>query len=597
MCGIVAWARRHGTIDPGTLARATLTLRHRGPDHQQLAVWSPPAMPRLLPPDPTACGRDQIAIGLGHARLSIVDLGSRSHQPMLTPDARQVLAYNGELYNYRELRAELEARGRRFHTESDTEVLLAALGEWGPAATRRCNGMWAFALLDTTTRTLLLARDRYGKKPLYYWWDGTEFVAASEYKAIFAILGEERRRLDPDFVAAFLRSGRWRAATDRASAYAGVAAVPPGSTALYRHDGHTLDIDTNNALWDFLQQPEESPAAVSGDIAAAVGLRLPGEVPAAVLLSGGVDSTAIAAHAATLQPAGSLPLRWYTGITDGGNDLEHSRQMARALQVPLIEVDVRMRPETIGSLIEEMTTHYELPVWLNGNCVAMFQMYRAMAADGIRVVLDGTGGDEVFGGYFRIFGENVVASLRAEGRLHEATAFVSDCGRFGHCDTAPLARQLTLPTPDRPALVEAQRDCIERGNLPHWLVMNDVNSMAHSIEVRSPLLDYRLAKYVLLPTLAKFRDGYNKVLLRESLPASVPAAVRWRRDKQGFHWTNAGLYGVLRQRIEETIEGSPFLRQHHAAAVRPRGPVDQVARLRLFAVAELERVNGLRRTG
>lgn len=595
MCGIVAWASRKRSIDLESLARATRALRHRGPDHQQLAVWNPASPARLLPPEPSARGRERLAIGLGHARLSIVDLGSRSHQPMLTPDGRHVLVYNGEIYNFRELRADLEARGRRFHTGGDTEVLLAAMLEWGPDATRRFNGMWAFALLDTTARTMLLSRDRYGKKPLYYLWDGDDFIAASEYKAIFAAVGEERRHLDPEFVATFLRTGRWRVATGQASAYVGVAVVPPGSTAVYRYDEHSLTFEKNNSLWDFLATPEESPSAVCRDVGAAVGPRLHADVPAAILLSGGIDSTAIAAHATMLQPPDAPPLRWYTGITEAGNDLDHARQMARALDVPLIEVDVRMRPDTIASLIEEMTACYELPVWLNGNCVAMFQMYRAMAADGIRVVLDGTGGDEVFGGYFRIFGENVVASLRAEGRPLEAAAFVADCGRFGHCDTAPLARQLALPTPDRPLLVDAQRHCVEHGNLPNWLVMNDINSMAHSVEARSPLLDYRLAKYMLLPTSAKFRGGYNKVLLRESLPTSVPAAVRWRRDKQGFHWTSGRLYDVIRDRIEQTIRESAFLRTHRPDDLRQFDRQDQVARLRLFAVAELDRVNSLRR--
>ena len=597
MCGIVAWAKRRGSIDQRALSRATLALRHRGPDHQQTMLWRPASPPILAAPDPFDQSSKSGTVGLGHTRLSVVDLDSRSNQPMLAAEGRYCLVYNGEIYNFRDVRLELEGCGRTFHTTSDTEVLLYSLIEWGPAATRKFNGMWAFAFFDTVARTILLSRDRYGKKPLYYWLDHEDFVAASEYKGLFGAIGESRRELDPSFVEVFLRTKRWRVPTEDSSAYVGVRALPPGSTAVYQYDEHALSIDRNNCLWDCLVPPDASPQSVFSDIEQAVHSRLAADVPVAVLISGGVDSSAVAAYAAASHANVTSSLRWYTGITESGNDLEYSRQVAHALQVPLVEVDVRTKPDTIASLMECMTEFYELPVWLNGNCIAMFQMYQRMAADGVRVVLDGTGGDEVFGGYFTMFGENVVASLLADGRASDAHAFVNDCERYGHCEIAPLLRQMTLSKPDKPQLVQAQMDFIETGSLPHWLVMNDINSMAHSVEARSPLLDCRLAKYISLPTESKFQQGFNKYLLRESLPAIVPDAVRWRRDKQGFRWTRGDLYEVMHDSIQQTIDRCSLLRTYFPEDIRQLGSKNQPDILRLFAVAELERVNARRRFG
>ena len=595
MCGIVAWAKHNGCIAQSALSRATLALKHRGPDHQQTMLWSPGSRPKLAAPDPFDTSGRSGLVGLGHTRLSVVDLDSRSNQPMLTDDGRYCLVYNGEIYNFRDLRLELEGRGRTFHTTSDTEVLLYSLIEWGPDATRKFTGMWAFAFVDTVARTVLLSRDRYGKKPLYYWLDHEDFVAASEYKGIFGAIGESRRELDPSFVEVFLRTTHWRVPTEGSSAYVGVRALPPGSTAVYRYDEHALSIDRNNHLWDCLIPPGVSPQSLFSDIEQAVRPRLAADVPVAVLISGGVDSSAVAAHAAASHANVTPGLRWYTGITETGNDLEYSRQVAHALQVPLVEVDVRTKPDTIASLIERMTEFYELPVWLLGNCIAMFQMYQHIAADGIRVVLDGTGGDEVFGGYFMQFGENVVASLLADGRMSEAHDFVNDCERYGHCEVTPLLRQMKLSTSDKPQLVQAQIDFIETGSLPHWLVMNDINSMAHSVEARSPFLDCRLAKYISLPMESKFQQGFNKYLLRESLPAIVPDAVRWRRDKQGFRWTRGRLYEVMHDSIHQTIAGCSLLRDYFPEDIRQLASKNTVDILRLFAVAELERVNARRR--
>lgn len=597
MCGIVAWANPRGLVAPRALSRATLALRHRGPDHQQTMLWRPASAPILAAPDPFDQRGSSGVFGLGHTRLSVVDLDSRSNQPMLAAEGRYCLVYNGEIYNFRDLRLELEERGHVFHTASDTEVLLYSLIEWGAEATRTFNGMWAFAFLDTLTRTIVLSRDRYGKKPLYYLLDQENFVAASEYKGIFGVIGESRRELDAGFVECFLRTTRWRVPTEHSSAYVGVRAVPPGSTAVYRLEDHTLTIDRNNGLWDRLVLPEASPRSVFQDIEQAIRPRLVADVPVAVLISGGVDSSAVAAHAAASDAIDTASLRWYTGVTGAGNDLEYSRRMARSLQVPLVEVDVRIQPGSIASLLERMTEFYEVPIWLNGNCVAMFQMYERIAADGIRVILDGTGGDEVFGGYFTLFGESVVASLLADGRATDAREFVDDCERHGHCEIGPLFRQLALSTPDKPLLTQSQMDFIQRGSLPHWLVMNDTNSMAHSVEARSPFLDFRLAKYVFLPLESKFRHGFNKYLLRESLPSSVADGVRWRRDKQGFRWTSGGLYEVMRDRIEDTIQRCSLLREHFAKEVRQLASMNEAAALRLFAVAELERVNAKRQSG
>ncbi len=607
MCGIVGWLSfRPGGSDvrADALARAVLTLHHRGPDRQRLALWRPEdGLTEVAAAEASALAGDRFQVGLGHSRLSIIDLSTQSDQPMVSADGRYVLVFNGEIYDYVELRAQLEAQGVAFRTRSDTEVLLQALIHWGGDALPRLNGMWAFAFFDTKERSLLAARDRFGKKPLFVHRDAEGLVLGSEYKSLFAILGESRRRLEPAFVDHFVAENRWLV-SGRASAYAGVETVPPGSLLRVDLESGRVEsrvVEDAGTLVTRLEQPPGPgwEEALGEELRSAVRLRLRSDVPVGILLSGGVDSTLVAGLAARLGEGGDIS--WYAGDTRKGNDLGFARQVAESLDVPLQVVDVRADEQTLD-LVARMTAQYELPVWLLGNSIAMFRMYEAMHAEGIRVVLDGTGGDEIFGGYFRFYARNAVSDQFGRRAWGELASFLYHCWLHGQYPLPRLLRHLGRLVSGRSgpggafqSLEAAQLEDIRVGNLPSWIFMNDQNSMAHSVESRSPLLDYRLAKYLKLPAAEKFGKGFNKLALRRALPPDVSDAVRWRRDKQGFSWNADEMVSLHRSRMLQRVHDSAYLKDHYPAELVEPQQIGAKRLLSLHAVALLDELNASRR--
>ena len=286
----------------------------------------------------------------------------------------------------------------------------------------------------------------------------------------------------------------------------------------------------------------------------------------------------------------------------GGEDLVFARQVAESLGVPLKIIDVTADDRTL-ELLTEMTAQYEIPLWLMGNSIAMFQMYRAMAAEGIRVVLDGTGGDEIFGGYFRYYAKNVVSDQYRRRQWRAMWAFLYHCWRHDQYPAKKLVRHLAGlvsgggrgQTSDFQDLEQAQLSDIRIGNLPSWIYMNDQNSMAHSIESRSPLLDYRLVKYLKLPTAQKFGRGFNKLALRRAIPSNIGDAVRWRRDKQGFRWSPDELVSRNRSQMLQCIHGSAYLKERYPSKLDEAGKLGQKRLLSLHAVALLDEINASRR--
>ena len=602
MCGIVAWlcfaTARRRDVNSLALQRAVLHLRHRGPDAQRLGVWAPESGLEVFP---AAAARTVAAhsyqVGLGHSRLSIVDLSPQSDQPMLSADGRHALVFNGAIYNYLELRDELEGRGCVFRTRSDTEVLLQALIQWGPQALHKLNGMWAFAFFDLEGRSLLLSRDRFGKKPLFQFRDEHSLILASEYKALFAILGEEARELDPGFVDGFLRHERWCVEGTR-SAYRGVESVPAGAVLSVDLEHGRVDTVFEESPRDLFEAAGREPLGddwgeqLAEDLASAVRLRLRSDVPVGVLLSGGVDSSLVAGFAEKLQPAGS-GLSWYTGDAGGGNDLHFARRSAETLGVSLTTVDVRADGNALD-LLSEMTAQYEIPVWVLGNSIAMFQMYRAMHADGIRVVLDGTGGDEIFGGYFRSYALSAVSDHVAQRSWSDLAGFIYHCWRHGQFPASRLLRHAIRrlqPGAGAETLEATQLDDLQAGNLPSWLYMNDQNSMHHSIEARSPLLDARLLTFLRLPATEKFGHGFNKLALRRAMPANLSDDVRWRRDKQGFRWQRDPLVAFKRREMLGLIRASPTLEDRWPEALARLEKLTPKQLMSYHALALLEDIN------
>lgn len=592
------WLQPRGGVNAGLLAEAAALMHHRGPDAARMALWdtlSPGALPVVAETLSSPRGRSY-SLGLAHTRLSILDLTRGSHQPMFSEDGRYALIFNGEIYNYLEKRAEMEAMGERFRTSGDTEVLLRILIRQGADALADLNGMWAFCFLDLERRECLLARDRYGKKPLFYHNTGDAFLAASEPKAVFRLLGDPVRRLNPDFLRGFLAL-KWYPADDHAAtAYRDLRAVPPGAVLRLSLDNMALSRAASFALKTFRDKPTDAKR-VAEDIASAVTLRLRSDVPVGILVSGGVDSTAIAAQAAK---AGGADLRFYTALLRDRSgkpkrDLGYARLLAHALSIELREIDLPLDQAEAMADFRLLTRQIEAPINPGLITVPGYRIYRAMAAEGVKVALDGTGGDEVMGGYPQYL-QHLSANAVNRGRLASALCAAHAASRF--YDRTPvsvalrmaraakntlLPGRIALPHEARlstaagyfrspwadgmseavtvwrqgqaESLADLQFYALTQGIMPYYLFVADQISMANSLELRCPFLDYRLARYLNLPDHLKFNAGYNKYLLRKTLPPEVPDAVRWRKDKEGFENSWTDFYSLRGGLVEETVMG------------------------------------------
>ena len=547
-------------------------------------------------------------IGLAHRRLSIIDLSTSGHQPMLSSDGRYVLVYNGELYNFQELRVELEARGQPFRGHSDSEVLLEACVAWGvERAVERCLGMFAFGVWDRHQRKLTLGRDRLGIKPLYWAHFGQVFLFGSELKALRAHPGFEAR-IDPDAVAAFMRFSYIPAPH---SVYKKVYKLEPGcllsvqarqAPQIQRYwdmrqvarDGAAdpLDISDEEALDQF----EE----VLGD---AVQRRMVADVPLGAFLSGGIDSSAIVA---LMQKHSKRPVQTFTiGFQEADQDESgYAQQVARHLGTEHTQLIVE--PRNIFALLPRLPEWYDEPF----ADISQLPTYLVshLAQQEVRVALSGDGGDELLCGYTRYF--QVARRWRRVSSVphplrHAVSGAVGACLPLLEKTLATLSRQtlkLTkkarkiahtwyLDTADAHNLKSVSRWdepvslVIGAKNEPHGILWDetvahelpdlitrmqlfdtltflpddvltkvDRASMAVSLEVRVPLLDHRLVEFTWsLPRHMHVRNGHSKWLLRQLLYQYVPRELV-ERPKTGFSLPLDGwLRGPLRDWAEELL--------------------------------------------
>lgn len=585
MCGIVGlWdpEQRQGDIElRERVQRMVEVLRHRGPDDAGVWVWA-------------AAG-----LGLGHTRLAVIDLSPMGHQPMLSACGRYVVVYNGEIYNYLDLRQELEQRGHRFLGHSDTEVLLAAIAHWGLEATlSRLIGMFAFAVWDATRQRLVLVRDRLGKKPLYYGWWGRRFVFASELKALGQLPGFAPP-IDRSALALLLRHnyvpGPW-------SIYRDVYKLPPGSLLEL---GHPLDRPAARPYWSLEQAVaqgtehpfrgtvEEAADELERLLADAVRRRMIADVPWGAFLSGGIDSSLVVA---LMQRHSSQPVRTFTiGFEQREYDeAPYAAAVARHLGTEHTEQYVR--PREAWEAIPRLPEIYDEP--FGDSSAVPTLLVSQLARRQVTVVLSGDGGDELFGGYQRYL--HIGRLWRALGRvpltLRKAAANVLAWGARGLPSAlaprvAGRAQRLALASPgqmyvrhnlhwpDAHRLVlgaeplealadQPQRWPNHRHYLEQWMYADTMNylpddilvkvdraTMAVALEARAPLLDHRVVEFAWrLPLEWKIRGQTGKWLLRRVLQRHVPPPL-FERPKAGFgvpidHW----LRGPLRDWAEDLLD-------------------------------------------
>jgi len=598
MCGIAGIIDTRGTLRAERLAATgramAATLRHRGPDDS--GVWVDPAA----------------GIALAHRRLAILDLSPAGHQPMRSSCGRLVLVYNGEIYNYAELRLELAAAGRVFRGQSDSEVLVEACAHWGVAAAlQRLNGMFAFAVWDRKKRTLYLARDRVGIKPLYWARFGGLFMFGSELKALRAHDGWAPE-IDRESLRAYMRRGH---VPSPYSIYRGVRKLQAGE--LLVHDGKGEP--EISSYWD----PAQIVAAAQanrlniGERDAIDGLdvllrdatrrQMTADVPLGAFLSGGIDSSLVVS---LMQEESSRPVNTFTiGFGEKSFDeAAHARSVARHLGTD--HTELRISHADALDLVPELPRWFDEPMSNRSQIPTM--LVSALARRQVTVALSGDGGDELFGGYSKYYSigataraiRHVPASLRRLAadatlgalsgvaalhgvlpaawrprlplnRVAQIAAAVRETGDFNalyratrNAVLAPSAN--VAGAAERPVRWEAPQhaevvsDPMERMGYFDFLTLLadgiltkvDRASMAHSLEVRVPLLDHRVVEYAwrLPPTLKYGRRRENKRLLRHLLYRYVPRTLV-DRPKSGFSSPIAlWLSGPLKHWADELLD-------------------------------------------
>jgi asparagine synthase (glutamine-hydrolysing) len=515
-------------------------------------------------------------VGFAHRRLTVIDLTDASAQPMVDDDSGHALIYNGELYNYIELREELRARGRSFETTGDTEVVLRAYQEWGPRCVERFVGMWAFAVLDSARQAVVLSRDRFGIKPLFWTTAHDQFVFASEIKALLKLPWVDRGP-DETTVANFLVRGVTETSTR--SFFAGIRSLPPAHNLVV--DLRRIGTPRPERYWGLPESPELSDEDAASGFATrfseAIRTHVRSDVAVGTCLSGGLDSTAIVCVAHSLQSKGQLPEQ-YTHETFGyvppGRDWSERHWMDLVVaQTGVRLTEVRpTRSEFEAALLPVVATQDE--PFGSASIVAQWCVFDAARRAGVTVMLDGQGADEVLGGYQSYLVTIAAALLHARQRVAYARTHFAYTRRFRSSPVpvrsiaaafAPRSlktliralrpngtAELTMGSrhplltpavidavPDEPPLPtdvhSLLRQQTERGNLPALLRFEDRNSMSHSIEARVPFLDHRLVEYAFrLPPDAKIRGAETKRVLREAMRDVIPEPIRQRRDKIGF---------------------------------------------------------------
>jgi asparagine synthase (glutamine-hydrolysing) len=588
MCGISTIVTRNP--DPsyrGIIEKMTGLVRHRGPDN--MCIMS------LLGD----------TIHLGHTRLSIIDLSHEADQPMCLEGSGLWILYNGEVYNYIELRADLERLGHTFRTGSDTEVILNAYQAWGADCLRRFNGMFAFTIIDTQRKRLFAARDRLGVKPLYYYHvPGQLFSIASEIKQ-FTALPSFRPQINPQRLYDYLAHGmldhtretmfgcvfqlRGGQCMEVSLDPADKAFAQPSIQTWWTLPIHSQDmsITMDEAARKFQDLLEDS-----------VKLRLRSDVPAGSCLSGGLDSSSIVCMVNRV-----LGTEKSSEIQKTFSSCFEDERYDERTYIEEVIAKVRVEshytfpdPDTLFSLLDTITWHQDEPFG-SMSIFAQWQVFQLARAHGVKVMLDGQGADELLGGYHGFFWAwmaglirhrkltGVIKEYRAIHERHGyhlrdalinlghifSPGWIRPVGRFlmGRPDTPEwihpqITRQYALDPssaiPEPASSVRGlSREQILNTNLPALLHYEDRNSMAHSIEARIPFLDYRLVEFVYsLPDEYKIKDGETKKVLRQAIRNIVPERIRQRQDKMGFvtpeeqwirHTHNAQFHALMKENL------------------------------------------------
>jgi asparagine synthase (glutamine-hydrolysing) len=572
VCGIFGAINTAGFFDGPDFDRfvaLTNLVAYRGPDdcgHLPLVLKQPDSRRERL-----------FDVFLGNRRLSIIDLSSSGHQPMSEG--------NGEIFNYLEIRRELEARGHTFRTATDTEVVLHVYREYGESGFDRLNGMWAFAIVDIPARKVILSRDRFSIKPLYLFKANDELYFGSEIKQLLPLL--PTRELNSSIMTAYLAQGLLD--HDVETFFRRITRVPPGTNVVISLNSGAIE---EKKYWCF-----ESPSATSASskdlveefralLFESVRIRLRSDVKVGVLLSGGLDSSAVTTVA---RQVGTEQVQTYSIVSDH-KGYDERRFIDVMCKSGVSNRKVTFRVNHVLDCLEQVLYHSDEPFG-GFSVIAQYQLFEAIKKDNdVTVLLSGQGGDETLLGYLKFFFFHVQQLVKAgkhidavslllrsalsrtavsQFRLSEARRYMQH-NRKGIWQTM-LRNTVPVPIWRCDDIRSRQIADICNYSVPALTHYEDRNSGAHSLEVRHPFLDHRLVNFVVnLPTEVKIHRGWTKYILRAALP-EMPAALRWRRDKQGFLvpeqlWLKRELVPIVRQRFRsstlaelDTLDDKQFL--------------------------------------
>lgn len=625
MCGIAGFVYVKEQV-PGAgkiLQAMTNSIRHRGPDGEGFVLFDKSGKASAYSGDDSVLEGDHktnyipqqhinssfdesFQFGFGHRRLSIVDLSALGHQPMSYKD-RYWIIFNGEIYNYVELRAELESLGHHFVSHTDTEMIMAAYDQWGKECLQRFNGMWAFVIFDSLQKRLFISRDRFGIKPFHYYFDGNVFVFASEIKAI---LSHPAVRTAPSesYCRNYLEHGPREYLHETAfenifrldnAAFLETGINELGKTDLKGKKFWQLRANTQHENFDE-QRLQQYASEYYTLLADAVRLRLRADVKVGSALSGGLDSSSIVflvnqelrKQQKTEQQETFSSVYKSKGVTDC-DESEYIDRIARTLEVHSNQVE----PHVKDIITEHRKMIYHMDTPPDSTCMSGWHTFKLVGASDVTVTLDGQGADEQQGGYLNY----LVNFFAQQQNKEEEKAFseIPGAEKFIRAGNKLRSARKALPaklvkgllgkmklTPDYllPLNERLVRDAT--GKLLTLIHYSDRIPMAFSIESRMPFMDYRLAEFMAgIPDVYKLHKGWTKYFARVAMQPFLPGEVTWRKDKMGWpipedHWFR----GELKEPFCRAIENSVFLRRLGAGHdIRKRleagEPINRLVRL------------------
>lgn len=581
MCGIAGIITQSG-FDKSLLNKMSKIIRHRGPDDEGFVTVNGDDVVAYYKGDDTITEFQELQnvaensshqifqVGLVHRRLSIIDLSATGHQPMQLENDQYIIVYNGEVYNYREIRDELKLKNHHFTSDSDTEVILKSYIEWGENCMQKFIGMWALAIYDKNKQAVFISRDRFGIKPLYYVFKNNQFIFASEIKAILAS-NFVQPILDQKNLYQYFSFGKL--SDPFQTLYKDIIELPPAHHLNYFYKENRLSVKEYYSLEQTTRQLKNNNYT-NGDsydtyknlLESAVNIHMRADVPVGSCLSGGLDSSAIVALASKQTHSNS-----FNTFTAAYHETEIDESaFAKAVIASNNNIKGYFTYPTAAGYqtdIDRLIWHQDLPI-ASSSMFAQWEVMKLAKMHNMKVLLDGQGADETLGGYsifsgmflFDLLKKAKFAKLIKESKSLKHNRSIRVLNEIGRAASHSFPEKLKTSLRSRQRVGSGmltenfnqtwknEKSAAMYANdfytmslqnikfgLHDLLRYEDRNSMAFSIESRVPFLDHRLVEYTLaLPTDFKMKDGWSKYILRKAVEKELPQEVVWRKDKKGF---------------------------------------------------------------